>query len=273
MSQSNRCCNSYYGKKKIDIILNVIEKSEIELSPKQIQRKTGFKASTIRVYLRRLLKQGKIVQPYTGHYCSKTIHGMVFVPLRVHNLVVQVDAPWLDVSDDVVVWVGDVKVRVQFGLKRKRITGRISCDGGMDKNSVLFALDKFYDVVWLKCGRRVERVVVKTFEVNRDFFGIRLDGVKCYTRRGLHDLIMRIYQKEEDVVRGEYKISKSMTVDEFASLIQGGISSYNLNQFNFMLLKKVESLIEGLKFTNVVLSDVVKVQKALLDRLNRLDNI
>lgn len=261
--KSNSSGNSYSSLSKSQRILKVIDESEIELTPLEISQKLQIKHSTTRVYLRRLLRQGKVVQPYKGTYCNKITHGMIFVPLRVHNVIVTASALWLGFSDDVVEFTGAVKIRVQYGLQRKKITGRISCDAGMDQNAVLFALNRFSDVVYERTGRRLENVVLKTFEVNRDYQGVRIDGAKCYTLKGLFGVIERIYQKEEDTVRHEVKVSKPMSVDEFQSLIQGGISAYNLQQGLFMLMQEIKGLKETMKFQNEVISKQNRVLEAL----------
>ena len=138
----------------------------------------------------------------------------------------------------------------------------------MDKNAVLFALNRFFDIVENRTGRGVDQVVVKTFEANRDFLGIRLDGVKCYTKQGLLGVIERIYQKEENLVRCEDKITRHMTVDEFTALIHGGVSSYNLHQGLFMLSQRVEKLVVAIKFQNGLISRLLKLECARLERVS-----
>jgi len=233
------------------MILALIEKSEIELTPKEIATKLGYNHSTVRKYLRDLAETNKIVQPYSGSYCSRITHGMLFVPLRTHNLILSVVAPWLDFSDDVVEFVGDVKVRVQFGGVRRRLTGRISCDAGMDKNAVLFAIDRAFDIMEKRTGKSVENVVVKTFEINRDFEKIRLDGggKYCFTKKSLFGAIERIYQKG-DVVRSEHKISREMGLEEFEVLLRGGVTGYNVQQAVFALVQENRKLTEAQKFQN-----------------------
>lgn len=265
--KSNPSGNSYYSLSKTDRILKTIDASEIELSPLQISMKTTIKHSTTKVYLRRLLKEGKIVQPYPGAYCNKITHGMMFVPLRVHNVIWTAGPlPWLDFSDDVTEFTGAVKVRVQFGLQRRKVTGRISCDVGMDQNAVLFALNRSFDLVTERAGKTLEHVVLRTFEVNRDYQGVRVDGAKCYTVKGLFDVIERIYQKEDAVVRHEVKVTKKMSVDEFQSLLQGGISSYNLQQGMFMMVQEIRKLSESVKFQNEVIGKQNRVLEALMKR-------
>lgn len=266
--KDNTNYNSYAGISKKKRILKTVIESEIELTPKQVAEKTQLKRSTVRVYLRDLLEKGKIVQPYPGSYCSKITHGMMIAPLRTHNVILTVEAPWLTFSDDYTEWYGDVKVRVQFGLQRHKITGRISCDAGMDKNSVHLALSRFYDIVKERTEHEVDQVVLKTFEVNRDYAGIRLDGFKCYTKKGLFGTIERIYQKD-DLVRHEHKITKPMTIDEFTALVRGGVTEYNVQQGLFVLAQKIEALTEAQKFINEKFLQIMRVQNAILKRLEK----
>jgi len=250
-------------------ILSLVLTSEIELRPHEIGLKLKINHSTVRGYCRQLLREGKIVQPYKGAYCSKITHGMIFVPLRVHNVILGVDAPWLDFSDDVTEMVGSVKVRVQFGRQRRRLTGRISCDRGMDQNAVVFAIQRCYDLMEGRTGRKVENIVVKTFEVNRDYQGVRIDGVKCYTVKGFFDVLERIYQKEASVVRTEHKVTKDMTVDQFQALMHGGVTGFNVTQALFALTQDVKRLGDAQKFNNELMSKVLRTLEALLNSQNR----
>jgi len=180
-------------------------------------------------------------------------------PLRVHNLILTCEAPYLSISDDISEIHGNVKLRAQFGIKRHKITGRISCDDGMDYNTLCFAISRFYELSRIRTGRAIGEVIVKTFEANRDFQGIRIDGsIGCLTRKGLFDVIERIYQKSENVVRLEEKVSVPMNVLQFESLIKGGITGYNVTQGLFMMMQKIESLTEAWKFSNRMLMDILK---------------
>ena len=213
---------------KKERILKVLESSETILSPKIIAQKAKVKPSTARYYLRELLKEGKIIQPFRGYYANKTRYGMGISPVLLHNVILVCEGlDWLDFSDDVVRWVGDVKVRVQFGRKRRKVTVRISCDEGMDRNTVLLAMDKAFSIIKERTGREVDESWLwefRTNEVHRDVFGVRIDvnsrkGSFCYTRKGLFGLIERIYQKDRDRVRIEHKVSRKMTLDELTTLI------------------------------------------------------
>jgi hypothetical protein len=239
--------------------MKLVNESVIELTPEEISSKTGVNRSTARKYCRILLKDGDILQPYPSAYCSKSVHGVRFVPLTFHNVDLSVSAPWLDFSERHVEICGCVKMRVLYGIDRRRITGFISSDNGMNKDTVLLILQRFIDVVQARTEKPVENLVIKTLEANRDYYGVRLDCPMCVTKTGLFGVIERIYQKEQDVVRHEFKISKPMSLDEFSALVQGGASAYNLQQGLFMVVQKVESLTEAIEFQNGVL-------KAMFDK-------
>jgi len=261
------------AKSKLERILNQVLTSEVEQTPIGISVKTGINHATTRKYLRRLLHKGKIVQPYKGSYCSKITHGMIFVPLRVHNVCVTsregLPKRLFDVKvPDVVEYVGDVKMCVQHGTQRRKVSGKISCDAGMDRNAVLFALDRVFELWDEKFGVCVENdVLLKTFEVNRDYQGVRIDGPSCYTKKGLFGVIERIYQKEDDVVRHEFKVDKDMTIGQFQGLIQGGVSTFNLQQGLFMLVEEINGLKKTIMFQNEVISKQSRVLDAILNRI------
>ncbi|MCW4010559.1 MAG: hypothetical protein NWF05_08065 [Candidatus Bathyarchaeota archaeon] len=239
----------------LQIIEQVVNSSEIPLNPwaihKEVNKFASIKPSTVRVYCRRLLERSKIYQPYKGYYCNKITHTLMKVPLKLHNvLFVLENQKWILESDKVEEVVGDSTLWVTFGFQRKKVTCQVACDVGLNLDACLFAVKRLLDIVEAKKGSMVEDVVLKTFEANRDYQGVRIDGAKCYTRKGLFDVIERIYQKDEHTVRVEQKVSKSMSVDDFVALIQGGVTSYNLTQGQFMLVKKIEQLIEAVKFSN-----------------------
>jgi len=270
---NNSSRDSHNGLSAIKRVLKVVLESEIELSPLEISRKAHVNHSTTRDYLRKLLGRNKIVQPYKGSYCSSTTHSMIFVPLRFHNILLTSSVPWLGFSDDVVEWVGGVKVRVQFGLQRRKITGRISCDVGMDKHATLFALHRFFDIVKARGGHDLDVVTVKTMESNRDFQGVRIDGsIKCLTRKGLFGVIERIYQKEESVVRVEQKTVKPMRLEEFEALLHGGVPHYNIEQGQYVLIQEIRRLVEAQKFANEQIGMLARTVKALVDANVRRQN-
>ena len=84
--------------------------------------------------------------------------------------------------------VEDVHLMVQFGRQRRKITIRVSCDAGMDQRTLMFALNRAYDLVEVQTGHVVEKVTVRTIEKHRHFHGVSLDSVvKCMTIRAFED--------------------------------------------------------------------------------------
>ena len=243
-------------KKKL--ILKTVENSDVELFPKQIASETGLNRCTVRQYLRILLTEGKLIQPYKGTYASKITYGMMLAPVRVHNVILVVDASWLNFSGDTSELVGSVKVRVQYGYQRRKITIRLTCDRGMVLDTFLFALHRAYDIIELRTGRSVVNVVVKTFELNRDVAGVRLDTVKCFTRLGFEGFLERVYQKG-DFVRSEVKVSREMEVSQLESLLRGGVLHSQDVQFQYMLVQEVKKLTQVIKLQQEQLRIIYKL--------------
>lgn len=259
-------------------VLRLINESPEPFFPNEVHEILHIKPSTARGTLRRLFIQGKIVQNNEGKYCSKIIHGVIrrqgngLPSWKVHNLVFGSGAIWLSHKlDDAVEETGDVKVKVVFGLQRRKITCFISCDKGIEKDTCLFAVNRGLDIVKERTGHDLERFDVKTFEIGRDFKKSRVDGNwRCLTRKGLFGAIERIYQKEEDVVRHEFKTPKSMNLMEFESLLKGGASNYNLTQGLFMVVQEVKKLVEAQRFSNEWTLKGASLNKAILEALIKL---
>ena len=152
-THSNTSDNSYLcsGSWSVEAkVFHIIDASEIELRPAEIARKlhapkkpTPGQYTSVRVFCRKLLEKGKILQPYLGSYCNKITYGVRFVPLCVHNISLR-----SFVCQDVKSWekdefVGGVKIHVCFGSERRKISGYIACDvGGMSRDACLLALHR-----------------------------------------------------------------------------------------------------------------------------------
>jgi DNA-binding Lrp family transcriptional regulator len=251
----------------IDLILKLIDDSEVELTPVEIAQELNLKRSTVRNYLRKLVRESKIVQPYPGAYCNKITYGVRFVPLLVHNVRLR-----CFVGVDVASWewvevVGGVKVYVCFGAERRKVSGFIACDVGMSREACLLALHRWFDVAEEHLGGSLPEIELQSFEVNKDYVGVRLDGVSCFTKEGLFGVVERVYQKSENVVRAERKVSQPMSVTQFESLLQGGVSGYTVTQMNFALMQRVDQLLEAHKFTNSQLLQYSKLLEAMYKRM------
>jgi hypothetical protein len=290
---SYTCNNSNYtvsnkglGYSVEERIYHIIEKSNIELKPCEIARKlyapnipTTSQYATVRVFCSRLLKQGLVIQPYFGAYCSKITHGVRFAPVAVHNISWQANLCQKvkhHVIDEV---VGGVKIHVCFGEQRRKVSGFIACDAGMSYDTCHFAIKRCFELVEGYLGFCLNDFVLTTFELNRDFSGVRVDGVSCVTRSDLSGLIERVYQKDPDLVRKEVKVSSNMSLNEFEAVLAKGFVGMGQNQGLYELRKAVEGFGSALKFNNSRLLEVersclalVKSQVIVKDKLVEVDD-
>ena len=270
----NTCDNSYSSRSGFSVeerVLRAIDESEIELAPFEIARKVHGKRSTVRVILRKLLDRGLFLQPYPGAYCNKITYGMRFVPLCVHNISIRSFVSGALRHWEVTEVVGGVKLHVCFGSERRKISGYIACDvGGMTHDACLLALNRWFDLAEGKLDRALADLELLTFECNKDYFGVRIDGVQCVTKKDLYGMIERVYQKEENLVRKEWKVSQPMSVNKFEEAIKKGVAEHDRVQAGFELKEEVRRVSEAVKFTNSRLCSIEKLNAAMFNALSKL---
>jgi hypothetical protein len=261
-------------------VFHVIDASEIELRPAEIARKlhapkkpTRGQYTTVRGVIRKLLEKGLILQPYIGAYCNKITYGVRFIPLAVHNISLR-----SFVCQDVKSWekdefTGGVKIHVCFGSERRKISGYIACDvGGMSHDACLLALNRWFDIVQDHLGWQLSDLQILTFECNKDYHGVRIDGVLCVTKTNLFGMIERVYQKEENLVRKEQKTVTPMSVNKFEEAISKGFNDTANSQANFELKREVKGNSEALKYTNSRLLGVERLLEGLFkNKIRDLD--
>jgi hypothetical protein len=283
-SSSNRCCNSLASIKPRGIealTYQTIEASEIELKPSEIARKihaprkpTAGQYTTVRCACIKLLQKGLVLQPYPGAYCNKITHGVRFYPLSVHNISLR-----SFVCQDVAHWekdefVGGVKIHVCFGAERRKVSGYIACDvGGMSHDACLLALNRWFDLVNDHLGFQLCDLEILTFECNKDYHGIRLDGIQCITKTDLYGMVERVYQKEEALIRKERKVTKPISVNRFEQAISKGFADVERAQHSFELKEEVKRNTEALKFANSRLLQLERLNEAMFGALNRLSDV
>jgi hypothetical protein len=261
-------------------VFHIIDASEIELRPAEIARKlhapkkpTRGQYTTVRCSIRKLLDKGLILQPYVGAYCNKITHGVRFVPLAVHNISLR-----SFVCQDVKSWekdefVGGVKIHVCFGSERHKISGYIACDaGGMSHDACLLALNRWFDIVQDHLGFQLNDLQILTFECNKDYHGVRIDGVQCVTKTDLYGMVERVYQKEENLVRKEQKTVVAMSVNKFEEAISKGFNDSANSQANFEIKREVKGNSDALKFTNSRLLGMERLLEGLYkNRITEVD--
>jgi hypothetical protein len=263
-----------YGVKKL-LVLSVVENSDVPLSPKQvfdtivgIYEEKGLeldiKYSTVRNYLADLHRDEKLIKPHNdGYYCSTTTYSVAVGFLRVHCVHFCVSAPFLGrlgKFSDFEELHGGIKIHVEFGVRNKQVSGFIANDvPGMDCNCLVMAFNRVYDIVELVTGKTLlGDVSLNTWETNRDFLGRRLDGqISCLTKKDLFDVIERVYQKEDDTVRAELKVTGNWKVEEAVNVLKGNASKISTSQGLYDLKRVVDGLWTVGKSQNKNLCDVI----------------
>ena len=290
--KSNTCYNCYYtsdgkrsGYKLEDLIFQVIDEAEIELKPVEIAQKiyypnkpTPGQRSSVRVLCTKLLQRGLVMQPYPGAYCNKITYGMRFYSLRVHNLRFHSHLTFKVKHEVVEEFVEGVKIHVCFGSERRQVTGYIANDvPGMEKATCMFALNRLFDIIEGRLGFELRDLDLTTFELNKDYANVRLDGVACMTKKTLYGFIERTYQKEENLVRREVKVSSPMSVNKFEEALDKGLVGLDSVQHFSELSRAVVGVGDALKFTNNRLlqleslaAGMSKAQFSVLDLLQNL---
>ena len=167
-------------------------------------------------------------------------------------------------------FVGGVKIHVCFGRERRKISGYIACDvGGMSHDACLLALNRWFDVVQDHLGWQLNDLQILTFECNKDYHGVRLDGVQCVTKTDLFGMVERVYQKEENLVRKERKVVRPVSVNKFEEVISMSFADSDKSQANFELKEEVKRVSEALKFNNSRLLSVERLQEAIYRFLSK----
>lgn len=248
-------------------ILQAINDSEKPISPievyKQILPFVDIKPSTVRKYIARWLKKKKIRKLYTGLYVSHRLYGVMQGDLRVENLRFHVNAAFLPKFPkikDIIEYNEGVKIFIQFGIERKKISCSITqredlkkWERGFTKNTLVLAINRAIDLM----NDRVESLtdkplddgfVISTFECNKDYGGKRLDGkLTCFTKQDFFETITKVYLKDNQTVRAERKISTSMAVNNAVEMLTGepldgqvssGLLTINQNLTRFTVAQK-----------------------------------
>jgi hypothetical protein len=116
----------------------------------------------------------------------------------------------------------------------------------------------------------VSDVELLTFECNKDYYGVRIDGIQCVTKEDLYVMVERVYQKEENPVHKEWKVAESMSVNAFEAATKKGIGEHDRVQSFFELKEEAKRVSEAIKFTNSRLHELEKLNAATFNALTKL---
>jgi hypothetical protein len=93
---------------------------------------------------------------------------------------------------------------------------------------------------------------------------VRIDGVQCVTKTDLFEMVERIYQKEENLVRKEQKTVRPVSVNKFEEALEKGFTDTGyFSQANFELKREVKGNSDALKFNNSRLLSMERLLEAI----------
>ncbi|HSV50119.1 MAG TPA: hypothetical protein VLH35_07360, partial [Candidatus Acidoferrales bacterium] len=100
---------------------------------------------------------------------------------------------------------------------------------------------------------------------------------QCVTKKDLYGMIERTYQKEENLVRKEWKVSTPMSLNKFEEAVNKGLAGMEKAQDIAELKKEVRVMGEALKFNNSRMLDLNRLAEAQYNRktveVNKVQNI
>jgi hypothetical protein len=137
----------------------------------------------------------------------------------------------------------------------------------MSHDACLLTLHCWFDVVQDHLGWQLNDLQILTFECNKDYHGVRIDGIQCVIKTDLFGMVERVYQKEESLVRKERKFAPSMSVTKFEEAISKGFADQDKVQASFELHEEVKLVGEAMKFNNSRLLGVERLQEAIYNSL------
>ena len=252
------------------------------ISPKEIAQNIKLNPNSIRVNLHRLLKEGKVIKKFYGHYSISPIDGVGYDrPPRVQNLFVR--AEFFQSGQKIRVFECDkgrvdefpfgedgAQVRIIYGWKRGNISWSVKAPEGLD----LYGLRLVRSLVESSCGYSGYKDLnwmVSNFEFLWDHEGLRFEGVKSVTLQSF-DTVLEKYYSKDDGLRKEIRASLPTELDHILALVQGGQPAFNLIQGVGVLSQKIDALVEAQKGQNRQLSNHNRLLEALVDSQTKLND-
>lgn len=251
-------------------VQKTVEESPIPITPLKISQKTGINHNYVKTIIRKLERLGFIRKRFYGHYESvknvTTLGGVGLEefkdgglpPVRCHKLMFTVGGVRDVVLGRSVIVDNDLFRVVFVGYPNQVVNVFVDCKGSYSFDYGAFRL--LVELVKAKLGVKDEDAIeVSTFELNEDYKGIQLDGVKALTLKAFSGEFERLYNKDGYTLRSEVNLQKPLSVEAAYSLLKGGITPYNIFQSNFMLVQKVEGLVEVVKFGNRTMAQILRL--------------
>ena len=237
------------------------------VSPGLIALRTGLNRASIRVMCRRLLKEGLIRQPYSGHYCgigcNSAIHGVGALRLGVYsdesqvytvgpllqNMVVVCDVGECEKFDDYCFTVVDAEIRLVFGSKRNQISLYVSCSNGVGIHAFSLIVTRVEDYLLSLGFTQPFNWLVVNYELLVDGVRYRLEGIEALTVQVFEGELHKLYNKSYGV-RGEYRSSAPVDLRSFMSIVSGHGGDLRSAARLGAIEDEIRKLTEAVKYNN-----------------------
>ncbi len=189
------------------------------LNPKAISAKTGINVGTVKSALPKMSNIKKVVRGVYKVLEEGDVPSFDLKDWNFHNCIMTVDCRW-----DSCVGVYDFGlVKVDLSVSKfGKGTCRLSSDWPLNVSSLCFVAGWFSDKVGVDFGD----VMLSCVEFNRDFVGLRLDGVKCISIDSLVSQF-KLYQKKRGL-RVEHKTKVPIMVDSIVDMLSNNPCSVDL---------------------------------------------
>lgn len=262
------CYNNHYGSLLTapeQKILELINSSDLPVTPKEIADKTGINYNSARVYLRKLLRLNLVAQPYRGEYISPK--KVLTTGHRTGSIVTDVVLPRLH----------NLRLKFRDALRRNGLVKTV--DYGVCGVTIVVGENNVANVM-VDCYKGVsldytayrmlisslkrelsvpndDSVLVTSFELNIDYAGLKLDGVQAMTLTAFDGSFERLYNKGKNLLRSEVRAVGSTTPEAVYQLLKGGVSTYNLMQGLALVVNEMRQERQAQKYTNRILADLL----------------
>ena len=218
------------AREKEERLLRIIKDYPEGISPITLYNITKLPHNTIKTILRRLLNKGiiKSIASAQGYYAlaENSTHMMLFY--NVQNAIIQVESDKISIDEEINEeenLENIIKFNLVIGAKSKKATFTVSSDYPFNFTSLVGYVHMFQEKMVRLCKfkPKLDEINIRTFEINHDHLGYRVDGLSSYTiRNAIADF--KLYNKKNGV-REEYKIKVPIPFRFIQTLIEQGITT------------------------------------------------
>lgn len=262
-------------------ILKVLKSLDRPISASQIARLAKRNPGSVRVDLRKLLQEGKIIQEFRGHYSHKPTYGIGFdQPPRFQNLYISATQCFggekIGVREEHkglvhTISFGDdgSQIRIVFGFKNDKINWSLKAPGGVDYYGINLAT-RLVEFECRNLGYEGLFWYLRNIEVLRDDQTTRLEGISSITLTDFQTNTLEKYYNKPRGARREVKGPVNTSLSQLSALIYGGQSTYQLLQGVGIMSQKLDGLVDVQKHTNRLLVDKSRSDDRLTDAIFKL---